>query len=218
MQELLVIIGAGGHGKVVADVALHTNEYQKLVFLDDKEDFAESMGIPVIGKVSDAVKFVERAKFIVAIGNANTRKEIMQNLLDRGAEFATLIHPDAVIGKNVRIGKGTVIMAGAVVNPETIIGNGCIINTCASVDHDCSIADYVHISVGAHIAGTVRVGRLTWIGMGAIVSNNIKICEGCTFGAGTVVIDDIEESETYVGIPARRILREYETNSYISQQ
>lgn len=217
MQELLVIIGAGGHGKVVADVALHTDKYQKLVFLDDKENLAESMGISVIGKVSDAVKFVERAKFIVAIGNANTRKEIMQNLLDKGAEFATLIHPYAVIGKNVSIGKGTVIMAGAVVNPDTIVGKGCIINTCASVDHDCSIADYVHISVGAHIAGTVQVGGFTWIGMGAIVSNNIKICEGCTFGAGTVVIDDIEESGTYVGIPARRILREYETNSYISQ-
>ena len=96
-------------------------------------------------------------------------------------------------------------MAGTVINSGTNIGKGCIINTCSSVDHDCLIGDFVHVSVGSHICGTVCIEAETWIGAGAIVSNNINIFRDCIIGAGAVVIDDINESGTYVGVPAKEI-------------
>ena len=98
-------------------------------------------------------------------------------------------------------------MAGAVINPGVGIGKGCIINTCSSVDHDCDVGDYVHIAVGSHLCGTVSVGDGTWIGAGATVINNVFICSDCMIGAGAVVVNDIQESGTYVGVPARRINR-----------
>ena len=127
-------------------------------------------------------------------------------LMERYADRVqpVLIHPNAIIAEDVKIGAGTIVMAGAVVNPGAIIGKGAIINTCSSVDHDCTIFDYVHISVGSHLSGTVNVGEGTWIGAGATVSNNVNICGKCMVGAGAVVIKDINEEGTYVGVPARK--------------
>lgn len=202
MQRLL-IIGASGHGKVVADIA-KKNGYQEIAFLDDAQENKQCSIFPVVGKTDDADKYSE-AEFIVAIGNPQTRKRIQEKLKEKGLPLATLIHPSAVIGANVSIGEGTVIMAGAVVNPDAVIGTGCIINTCSSVDHDCSILDYVHIAVGSHLAGTVQVGERTWIGAGATVSNNINICSDCMIGAGAVVVKDVEEPGCYIGVPAKRV-------------
>lgn len=198
-MKRLAIIGASGHGKVIADIA-KKNGYQDIVFLDDNESLKVCGDYLVIGK-SAAAKELE-ADIIVGIGNAAIRKRIQESL--NGERIVTLIHPDAVIADNVIIGRGTVIMAGTVINPGTVIGKGCIINTCASVDHDCRISDFVHVSVGAHIAGTVAIGSETWIGAGATVSNNVKICGGCMIGAGAVVIQDIKSSGTYIGIPAEK--------------
>ena len=206
MHNKLIIIGASGQGKVVADIALKLNKYEEIVFLDDNENAQECMGIPVIGKSSDMEQYVDEADFFVAIGNAKIRKKLTEQLEVLGATIPVLIHPNAVIGEWVTVGKGTVIMAGAVVNPNSKIGQGCIINTCASVDHDCEIEDYVHVSVGAHACGTVEIGKCTWIGAGATVKNNVKICNGCMIGAGTVVVKDIEEVGTYVGVPAKKIM------------
>ena len=195
-MKKLIIIGAGGHGKVIADIAIK-NGYETIVFLDDNEVITECAGFPVVGK-TDVAGRMEGDK-IIAIGNAKVRER-----LQRKFKTVTLIHPDAVISRRVEIGEGTVVMAGVVINSDTIIGKGCIINTGASVDHDCEIGDYVHISVGAHVAGTCTIGDRTWIGAGATVINNVSICSDCMIGAGAVVIKDIEESGTYVGIPARR--------------
>ena len=98
-------------------------------------------------------------------------------------------------------------MAGAVINSDTKIGKGCIVNTGASVDHDGIVDDFVHISVGAHVAGTVRIGLKTWIGAGATVLNNLSICNNCMVGAGAVVIEDIDEKGTYIGVPAKRLIK-----------
>lgn len=201
-MKQLVIIGASGHGKVVADIAKR-NEYDDIIFLDDNESLTECGGYSVVGKGSDVSGY--HCDIIVAIGNANIRKKIQERLEAEGHSIPILIHPNAVVGENVRIDKGTVVMAGAVVNPGTLIGKGCIINTCASVDHDCKLSDYVHVSVGAHLAGTVTVGEGTWIGVGACVSNNVDICSNCMIGAGAVVLHNIEKSGTYVGVPAKRI-------------
>ena len=196
----LAIIGASGHGKVIADIAVK-NRYTEILFFDDNESICECGGYPVVGKCSDVAKL--DVDIIVGIGNASIRKRLQESL--KGANLVTLIHPDAVVADDVSIGIGTVVMAGAVINPGVIIGKGCIINTCSSVDHDCKVGNFVHVAVGSHLCGTANVEDGTWIGAGAIVSNNLSICPGCMIGAGTVVISDIKESGTYIGVPARKI-------------
>lgn len=197
-MKKLVIIGASGHGKVIADIAVK-NGYEEIVFLDDDDSIKECAGFPVVGKTSEA-KNIESDK-IVAIGNAKIRGRIQGELNN----IVTLIHPSAVISRRVEIGEGTVVMAGVVINSDAVIGKGCIINTGASIDHDCRIADFVHVSVGAHVAGTCIIGGGTWIGAGATVSNNVNICGNCMIGAGAVVIKNIDKAGTYIGVPAREI-------------
>lgn len=200
----LFIVGCSGHGKVIADIALKQNKYEKLLFLDDNPKADSCMGIPVAGN-STYEDIASEDEVIVAIGNSNIRQHLQEQYKERGLKIATLIHPDAVIGTKVKIGEGTVIMAGTVINPDAEIGKGVIINTGATVDHDDVICDYAHISVGAHLAGTVTVGKSTWIGAGAVVSNNVHICDKVMIGAGAVVVSNIDEQGTYVGVPARKI-------------
>ena len=203
-MKRLIIIGAGGHGKVVADIAQKTKEYQEISFLDDGVH-TECMGFSVVGKTSEIEKQVTaETDFFVAIGNVKVRERFMETLFSLGANVATLIHPNAVIGACVEIGKGTVVVAGAVVNPCAKIGKGVIVNTCCSIDHDAVVEDYAHVSVGARVAGEAVIGKSTWIGAGATVSNGKKIVKECVIGAGAVVVKDITETGTYVGVPARK--------------
>lgn len=194
-MKKLVIIGAGGHGRVVADIA-RLNGYEDIIFLDDADVLQAS------GKVSDYVKYTD-ADFLIAIGNNSIREKIQTVLTENSCKIVTLIHPHAVIGSDVVIGNGTVVMAGTVVNTGARIGNGVILNTCCSVDHDCVIDDYCHISVGAHLAGSVTVGKKAFVCAGATVINNIAICDECVIGAGAVVVRNVDEGGTYVGVPAK---------------
>lgn len=195
----LIIIGASGHGRVVADIAKKCG-YDEIVFLDNNPNLSTCAGYPVLG--TDAMVSKLEGDLFIAVGNGQVRKKLMKREGDR--HFPVLIHPNAVVADDVEIGCGSVVMAGSVINPGSKIGKGTIINTCASVDHDCILGDFVHVSVGAHVAGTVTIGENTWIGAGATVSNNVNICGTCMIGAGAVVIKDIDESGTYVGVPARR--------------
>ena len=197
-MKRITIIGASGHGKVVADIA-KLNGYEEIVFLDDNEQVKVCGKYPVVGDSKNAAN-VDNDIF-VAIGNADIRKRIMEPYPDK--TFPVLIHPHAVIADDVIIGKGTVIMAGTIVNSDVVIGKGCILNTSSSVDHDCIVGDYTHVAVGAHLCGSVTVGSETWIGAGATVSNNISIYRGCMVGAGAVVVSDIMEKGTYIGVPAK---------------
>lgn len=194
----LIIVGASGHGKVVADIA-KLSGYRDIVFLDNNPEIKECAGYPVLGP-DTMVKDLEGDLFI-AVGNAEIRRQLMDR--EAGRSFPVLIHPSAVIAEGVKIGDGTVVMAGTVVNPDTKIGKGCIVNTSSSIDHDCVVEDFSHIAVGAHLCGTVHVGKGTWIGAGATVSNNVDICGNCMIGAGAVVVKDIKEPGTYVGVPAK---------------
>lgn len=200
MKDKLLIIGAGCHGRVVADLAKATGKYKEIAFLDDAK--IKDFKYPILGNVSYASEVSDSYEIIVAIGNNDIRKKIM-NKLD--VKFATLIHPNAIIGSDVSIGSGTVIMPGVIINTEAKIGAGVILNTAASVDHDCTVGDFSHVAVGAHLCGTVCMGEKNWIGAGATVLNNIDICDECMIGAGAVVVKNIEESGTYLGIPARRV-------------
>ena len=198
-MKKIVIIGASGHGKVAADIALKCG-YTDIVVIDDNISIKTCGRHSVVGS-NDRVEDIN-GDVIVAIGNSAARRRIQESIEEE--RLAVLIHPDAVVAEDVTIGSGTVVMAGTVINPGSMIGRGCIINTCASVDHDCKLGDYVHVAVGAHLAGSVEVGDETWIGAGATVSNNIEICGRCMIGAGAVVVKDIEEAATYLGVPARQ--------------
>jgi sugar O-acyltransferase (sialic acid O-acetyltransferase NeuD family) len=205
MKDKIIIIGASGHGKVVADIAIKMNKWQSIAFLDDDESIKISMGLEVIGKTADAFKYKDEADFFVAIGSNATREKIQEKLIGEGLNVVNLIHPSVVIGTDVVIDIGTAVMAGVVINSSTRVGKGCIINTSSSLDHDNVIEDYVHISPGVSLAGTVNVGKGSWLGIGSVVSNNVNICSGCKVGAGAVVVKDITEPGTYVGVPVRKI-------------
>ncbi|HFI0701059.1 TPA: acetyltransferase [Streptococcus suis] len=198
-MKKLAIIGASGHGKVVADIA-EKNGYTDIVFLDDFST-GQCAGYPIIG-TSSLISELTECSFIIAIGNAKIRERLQLQLEKKSV--ATLIHPAAVISRRVHIGEGTVVMAGAIINSDVSIGKGCIINTGSSIDHDCIVGNYVHVSVGAHVAGTVAIGSHTWIGAGATVVNNVTITNDTMIGAGAVVVKDCIESGTYIGIPARK--------------
>lgn len=195
----LTIIGASGHGKVIADIAGLCG-YDELEFLDDDPSVRTCADIPVTGPSADAGR--KENDLFVAVGNAAIRQRLME--AGRKKHFPALVHPNAVIAENSQIGEGSVVMAGAVINPCTVIGRGVIINTCSSVDHDCRIYDYVHVAVGAHVCGNVEIGKGTWIGAGSTIINNVRICEGCMIGAGAVVVKDIDEPGLYLGVPARK--------------
>ena len=207
MNKKLLIIGASGHGKVVADVATKMNCYEEIYFLDDRDEVQNCMQFSVVGKVKDVYNYLGEADIFVAIGNAEVRKRMIEDLKNNHATIPTLIHPNSIIGLNVLVGIGTVIMPGTIINPDTKIGEGCIINTSASVDHDCNLGDYTHVSVDAHLAGNVTIGENTWIGVGASIINNISVCENVMIGAGAVVVKDILESGTYIGVPARKMIK-----------
>lgn len=201
-MKKVVIIGASGHGKVVADIVVRSGD-QVIGFLDDNSKLNDEFaGFPVLGRVEQFREYKD-CWFVVAIGNVQIREKIVSQL--QGVKWYTAIHPSAVISDlEVKIGEGTVVMANAVVNPGASIGKHCIINTSAVVEHDNRIDDFAHISVGAKLAGTVHVGKRTWIGIGASVKNNISICQDCMIGAGAVVVKTIEQAGTYIGVPVER--------------
>lgn len=201
MNQEVVIVGAGGHARVIADSVLRAGD-RVLGFLDDGAEEGVIFGIPVLGGIRDYRSYQD-AFFVLGIGSAAIREKLADAM--HGVNWYTAIHPSAVISPlDTKIGEGTVVMAGAVVNAGAVIGKHCIINTSAIIEHDDQIEDFVHVSVGAKLAGAVHVGRRSWIGIGAAVKNNISICEDCMIGAGAVVVKDIEEAGTYVGVPARR--------------
>lgn len=205
MKDRIMIIGASGHGRVVADIA-KLNGYQEILFLDDDETIRKNGIYDVAGTTKDIDQYKVDYDFIIAIGNNVIRRRIAELLLKKEVSIPVLIHPSAVIDKTAAIDEGTVVMANAVINADTRVGKHCIINTAATIDHDNVIEDYVHISPGAHLAGTVHIGEGTWIGIGSQIINNLNVGANCIIGAGSVVIKDISQSGTYIGVPTKRIV------------
>ena len=198
----VIIIGAGGHAKVIADIVAKNGDYVE-GFLDSIRKKGKFLNYQIIGDNSDYNKYSDRY-FIIAIGNSEARERIANEM--KGVNWYTAIHPSATISKiGVKIGEGTVVMANSVINTDAHIGKHCIINTSSNIEHDNIIEDYVHISVGAKLAGHVNIGKHTWVGIGTTVSNDISICENCIIGAGAVVVKNINSSGTYVGVPAKLI-------------
>lgn len=194
-KKNVVIIGAGGHAHVIADIITASGD-EVIAYLDDNPQVAGRNG-----DISDYEKYKD-AEFVIGIGNVDAREKIANNL---NVKWYTAIHPSAIVSPSAVIGNGTVVMPNAVINARAVIGNHCIINTAAIVEHDNIISDFVHVSVGVNLGGTVFVGRNSWIGIGATIKNNINICDNCLIGAGSVIINDLIAQGTYIGVPAKKI-------------
>jgi acetyltransferase EpsM len=207
-MKTIIIYGASGHGKVIADI-IEKSGGEVVGFLDDDQSKWGNtyFGHRVLGGQEHLATLCLQGDgstaVIIGIGDNLTRQKIKDRLSAKHIPFGTAVHPSVQMGKGVAIGEGTVIMANCVVNPDTRIGSHCIINTAAAIDHDCVIGDFVHISPGARLGGGVTVGDLTWIGLGASVINNIQVAENCIVGAGAVVIRDVEAHSVVVGNPAK---------------
>lgn len=206
-MPVLLIVGAGGHGKVVADAALETGEWDEIVFLDDAWPEKQKNGSwNIHGKIDHLAGWRTRcADAVVAMGNNRLRVELQSRLIAAGFEMATIIHPSAQVSRFAKLGMGCVVFANAVVNVDAVIGEAAIINTAATIDHDCRLGKGVHVAPGANLGGGVSVGDFSWIGIGAAVRHYIAIGGNVTVGAGAVVVSNIKDDVTAVGMPARPI-------------
>lgn len=201
----LIIIGASGHGKVVAEIAELTGQYNNIYFMDDFSEKKTFHGYKNLGTAKRIDQYKDKADFFVAIGDNAIRRDKLDALIKEAYSIPTIIHPNAVISNTASIGKGTVVMAGAIINASVKVEIGTIINTKASIDHDCKLEDYVHISPGVTIAGNVSIGEGCWIGAGSVIINNISVKKMTIIGAGATVVDQINHSGTYIGVPAKKI-------------
>ncbi|MCM3673364.1 acetyltransferase [Peribacillus simplex] len=200
----LLILGAGGHGKVVSEIAILKKFWENIAFLDDRENINEVLNISVIGKFDEYNSFKNKYQYaFVAIGDNKLRLKWMERLSREGFIMPTLVHPFSSISKTSILGEGTVVMAGAVINSDTRVGRGCIINTSASIDHDCSLQDGVHISPGVNIGGTVSIDKCTWACIGSSVINNINVGSNVVLAAGAVVNKNIPDNVMVAGVPAK---------------
>jgi sugar O-acyltransferase (sialic acid O-acetyltransferase NeuD family) len=205
----LAILGAGGHGRVIADAAEASNQWHEIFFFDDSWPTRTANGPwPIVGNLASLQSRVENFEgVVVAIGANRIRLNYNQILEKAGAHLATIIHPHATISRHASIGRGTVVFAGAVVNVGAHVGAACIVNTGATIDHDCQLADGVHISPGANLAGAVKIGQCTWIGANAGVRQQITVGTNVVVGVGSVVVSDQPDGITAVGNPAKALNR-----------
>lgn len=200
MVVKLGLIGASGHGKVIAEIAEELH-YEITGFSDQDESKSSVFEYPVNKELSK-----DTNRVVISIGNNSTRKRIAESNED--LVYIKLVHPKTTVSKRAQIGDGTVVMAGVTVNSDSAIGKHCIVNTNASIDHDCQIADYVHVSPNAALAGNVSIGEGTHIGIGASIIQGISIGRWCTIGAGAVIIRDVPDGCTVVGNPGKVIKKE----------
>lgn len=203
----LAIVGAGGHGAVVAEAAESQRAWSAIGFYDDHHaDTKSVLGHPLHGPVAALYeRLLQPAppQVVVAIGDNALRVSLSKELASRGALLATVVHPSCVLSPSARVGPGSVVLAGAVINARSDVGRACIVNTRASIDHDCTIADGAHIAPGAALAGDVLVGEQAWVGIGASIIQGVTIGRGSIVGAGAAVISDVPDGQVAVGCPAR---------------
>lgn len=209
MQKKVIILGASGHARVIADIIKSSGD-EIVGFLDDNTDIQGKTIFDdkiVLGDTSEeSVRKYSDCYFIIGIGSNKVRMIISKKYSN--LKWYTAIHPSSIIGNDVSIKEGTAIMAGTVINTGTVVGKHCIVNTSSSLDHDNILEDYVHISPGSHLAGTVKISEGTWICAGVTIINNITIGKNNIIGAGATVIKNIEEEGcTFVGIPVKKLIK-----------
>lgn len=205
MPDPLVVIGSGGHAKVVVEAALARTPQREIVIVDDSPGSSgrSILGIGIFGDRS-RLDGLREMPVIVAVGENQARARLVSWLGEQGHSLESVVHPSAVVAQSVTVGAGVFISAGAIIIAEAQIGDGAIINTGASVDHDCVIGEAAHIAPGVHLCGNVRIGARTLVGVGSAVRPGVAIAADVVIGAGAVVVRDIAAPGTYVGNPARK--------------
>lgn len=200
-MQKLAIVGAGGHGKVAADIA-ELSGWEQIEFFDDHPNPLYPWSI--VGSCNDLLThdFNKYEGIFIAMGNNTHRKKFFTFLRDQNANLISLIHPNAIISSYTSIENGCLIAANAVINVGSIISTGCIINTGAIIDHDCIIGDFSHIAPRATLAGHVHIGKNSWVGLGSAIIQQIKIADNIYIGAGSLVVNNLELSGLYYGTPA----------------
>lgn len=187
MDKPIIIIGAGGHAKVIADILLKNGEHL-LGFLDDAATGAVYGDYAVLGKIAECTQYADKARFIIGIGNNAVRRRIAEQY---ALDWATAVHPSAQLALGVTLGEGTVVMANAVINSDAVVGRHCIVNTAAVVEHDAALGDYVHLSSGVTLCGAVTVGKNTLVDAGTTVLRGKKIGADRVIAVGSVVTEDM---------------------------
>ncbi|WP_053367817.1 acetyltransferase [Bacillus sp. FJAT-27245] len=215
----VVVFGSGRHSKVIIDILERMGSYRIIGLIDEAREIGEQvMGYNVIGDLTVLKTYPHSIMGgIVAVGDNGARRELVNEIvkIDRDFIFIRAIHPSAVIGKYVSIGRGTAVMANAVINSDTTIGDHCIINTKSSIDHDCRLGNFVSIAPGSTLAGGVTVGNHSTISLGANVIHNITIGEHTVVGAGSTVIKNIHAYAVAYGTPAKKIRARAEDEKYL---
>jgi UDP-perosamine 4-acetyltransferase len=206
-MDSVVIVGAGGHGRVVLDILRAARKYKAVGFIDADESLAGTTvgGLKVLGPANQLPKLRQKkiCRALIAIGDNATRVKYARMLDQHGFELISATHPSATISKSATIGRNVVVAAGAVVCTEARIGDHAIINTAATVDHESVIGAAAHLCPGVRLAGRVRVGELAFVGIGASVIQCLTIGDRAVVGAGAVVVRDVPPDATVVGVPAR---------------
>ena len=203
MSKFLAVIGASGHGKVVAEIA-ELLGYNVLFFDDAHPEKTQVEHWQIQGDF--AALLAQKDQFhgaVVAIGNATIRQNILTKLHSHNIFTPTLAHPSATISKYAKINHGCVVMPGAIINAFSEIGQGCIVNSNTVVEHDCKLADFVHICPNSAVAGGTIIGERTWVGIGSNIRQMINIGANVLIGAGSAVVNDIPAGVTVIGVPAK---------------
>jgi UDP-perosamine 4-acetyltransferase len=203
----LLIIGAGGHAKVVIELIRAENRYRIAGLLERSNQVGSLLGIPVIGTDLDLSRLRSSgiSHAFVAIGDNELRLSIGRKLTEQAFETVNAISPAAIVSPSARLGRGIAIMGGVVVSADAKIDDFVIVNTNSSIDHDCHIEEAAHIAPGCALAGSVRIGRLTFLGTGTNVIPQIVVGQRVLVGAGSCVIDNVPDDTCVHGVPAKII-------------
>jgi sugar O-acyltransferase (sialic acid O-acetyltransferase NeuD family) len=203
----IFVYGAGGHGKVVADILLSKGEDEFAGFVDDREELwgTEVMGLPVLGGSEWLGRQCGNSRVAVAmgVGENRTRQALAEECVEREIEIVTLIHPAATTSRTAQLGAGAVVMAGAILNVGAKVGAGAIVNTAAVVEHDVEVGDYAHVAPNGTMAGASRLGAFSHLGAGAIVLQGVQVGCNTIVGAGAVVTKNLPDEVVAIGVPAR---------------
>lgn len=208
-MDEIVVIGGGGHAKVVISILRKLKSYRILGYTDIRDNGA-LLSVPYLGDDRELgalidARTVNAAIGVGQVGLGKARAEIWMRTQPLGLSLPAIVSPNAVVNEAVDLGEGTVVMDGAVINPGAVTGKGAIVNTSSIVEHDVILGDWVHVAPGATISGGTKIGAHTMIGAGAVVIEGRNVASDCIIGAGAVVTKDVTTPGVYVGSPARKI-------------